>query len=388
MGGDHGPAVVVEGAADAVREFGASVILVGNRDAIEREIARLNVGNLGLEIRHASQVVGMAESPSQALRRKRDSSLSIAAELVRDGHASAFISAGNTGAAMAIAMFVIGVLRGIDRPAIATVLPSLKRATVLLDVGANVAPKPWHLFQYALMGHVYAHDILGVENPRVGLLSVGEEEGKGNALTRETYDQLKESSLNFVGNVEGRDIYNGACDVVVTDGFTGNVALKISETNYAWSVQRSGIRERHIADETEATSDLALKAAQQTIERANLVPEDIEFIAVGTTTPDMIFPSVGNILQHRLGCKRIGSIDMLAACAGSVYSLSIGAQFIQTGKYRRVLCVGAETLSKITDFTDRGTCVLLADAAGAAVLEASTDESGRIDCELYSDGQS
>jgi len=131
---------------------------------------------------------------------------------------------------MAIAMFVIGVLRGIDRPAIATVLPSLKRATVLLDVGANVAPKPWHLFQYALMGHVYARDILGVENPRVGLLSVGEEEGKGNDLTRETYEQLKESSLNFVGNVEGRDIYNGACDVVVTDGFTGNVALKISES--------------------------------------------------------------------------------------------------------------------------------------------------------------
>ena len=162
---------------------------------------------------------------------------------------------------------------------------------------------------------------------------------------------------------------------------------RMVETNDEWIVQRSGIRERHIADETEATSDLALKAAQQAIERANLVPEDIEFIAVGTTTPDMIFPSVGNILQHRLGCKRIGSIDMLAACAGSIYSLSIGAQFIQTGKYRRVLCVGAETLSKITDFTDRGTCVLLADAAGAAVLEPSTDESGLIDFDLYSDGQ-
>src|ERR671937_2207699 len=230
MGGDHGPAVVVEGAATAVRDFGASVILVGDRDAIEREIARLHVGSLGMEMRHASQVVGMAESPSQALRRKRDSSLRVAAELVRDGHASAFISAGNTGAAMAIAMFVIGVLRGIDRPAIATVLPSLKRATLLLDVGANVAPKPWHLFQYALMGHVYSRDILGVDQPRVGLLSVGEEEGKGNELTKETYEQLKDSSLNFLGNVEGREIYNGRCDVVVTDGFTGNVALKISES--------------------------------------------------------------------------------------------------------------------------------------------------------------
>jgi len=162
---------------------------------------------------------------------------------------------------------------------------------------------------------------------------------------------------------------------------------KMVETNDAWIVQRSGIRERHIVDETEATSDLALKAAQQALERANLMPEDIEFIAVGTTTPDMIFPSVGNILQQRLGCKRIGSVDMLAACAGSVYSLSIGAQFIQTGKYRRVLCVGAETLSRITDFTDRGTCVLLADAAGAAVLEPSTDDSGLIDFDLYSDGQ-
>jgi glycerol-3-phosphate acyltransferase PlsX len=230
MGSDHGPAVVVEGAVAAVREFGASVVLVGDQLSIEREITRLRAGSLGLEVRHASQVVEMAESPSQALRRKRDSSLRVAAELVRDAKASAFISAGNTGAAMAIAMFVVGVLRGIDRPAIAAVLPSLRGFTVLLDAGANVAPKPWHLFQYALMGHVYARDIIGIARPRVGLLSVGEEEGKGNALTREAYELLKESSLNFIGNVEGRDIYNGNCDVTVTDGFTGNVALKVSES--------------------------------------------------------------------------------------------------------------------------------------------------------------
>jgi len=162
---------------------------------------------------------------------------------------------------------------------------------------------------------------------------------------------------------------------------------KMVETSDEWIVQRSGIHERRIADESEATSDLAVRAAQQAIERANLVPEDIEFIAVGTTTPDMIFPSVGNIVQHRLGCRRAGSVDLLAACAGSVYSLSVGAQFIQTGKYRRVLCIGAETLSRITDFTDRGTCVLLADADGAAVLEPSEDERGIIDFDLYSDGQ-
>jgi len=230
MGGDHGPAVVVEGAIAAVREFGVSVILVGDRQAIEAEVGRLGARSLGLEIRHASEVVGMAESPSLALRRKRDSSLRVAAELVRDDKAAAFISAGNTGAAMAISMFVIGVLRGIDRPAIAAVLPSLRGFTVLIDAGANITPKPWHLFQFAIMGHVYARDILGLEGPRVGLLSVGEEEGKGNDLTREAYELLKESRLNFIGNIEGRDIYNGQCDVIVTDGFTGNVALKISES--------------------------------------------------------------------------------------------------------------------------------------------------------------
>jgi glycerol-3-phosphate acyltransferase PlsX len=230
MGGDHGPAVVVEGAVAAVREFGSSVILVGDRQAIDSELRRLDAQALGVEVRHASEVVGMAESPSLALRRKRDSSLRVAAELVRDGKAAAFISAGNTGAAMAIAMFVIGVLRGIDRPAIAAVLPGLRGFTVLVDAGANIAPKAWHLFQFAIMGHVYARDILALERPRVGLLSVGEEEGKGNDLTREAYDLLKESKLNFIGNIEGRDIYNGQCDVIVTDGFTGNVALKVSES--------------------------------------------------------------------------------------------------------------------------------------------------------------
>jgi len=163
---------------------------------------------------------------------------------------------------------------------------------------------------------------------------------------------------------------------------------KMVATSDEWIVQRTGIRQRHIADETEATSDLAIKAAQQALERASLVPEDIEFIAVGTTTPDMIFPSVGNIVQHRLGCRRAGSVDLMAACAGSVYSMVTGAQFIQTGKYKRVLCIGAETLSKITDFTDRGTCIILADAAGAAVLEATEEEDrGIIDVDLYSDGQ-
>ena len=230
MGGDFGPAVVVEGAVVAAQEYGVSSVLVGDKAAIEREIIRLRAQDLPITIRHATQVVGMAESPVQALRRKRDSSLRVAAELVKDGECQALVSAGNTGAAMAIGMFVLGVLPGVERPAIATALPSLAGFTVLIDAGANVDPKPRHLFQFAVMGHVYSRDIIGKDNPRVGLLSVGEEEGKGNELVKDTYESLRGSSLNFIGNIEGRDIYNGRCDVVVTDGFTGNVCLKISES--------------------------------------------------------------------------------------------------------------------------------------------------------------
>ncbi len=230
MGGDFGPAVVVEGAVAACREFGLSSVLVGDRAAVEREILRLKAQDLPLSVRHATQVVGMAESPSQALRRKRDSSLRVAAELVKEGECSALISAGNTGAAMAIGMFVLGVLPGVDRPAIAAAMPSLSGYTILIDAGANVDPKPRHLFQWAVMGHVYSRDIIGKDNPRVGLLSVGEEEGKGNELTKEAFEELRGSSLNFIGNVEGRDIFNGRCDVVVTDGFTGNVCLKVAES--------------------------------------------------------------------------------------------------------------------------------------------------------------
>lgn len=230
MGGDVGPAVTVEGAVAAAREYGLEIVLVGDKTALEGELGRRRAGALPITVRHASQVVEMGESPSHALRRKRDSSLRVAAELVRAGEAEAFISAGNTGAAMAIAMFVIGVLPGVDRPAIAVVLPNMQGRTVLLDVGANVDPKPRHFLQFAVMGHVYARDILGVSSPRIGLLSVGEEEGKGNELTREAFKALEASTLNFVGNVEGRDIYRGTVDVVVADGFTGNVALKVSES--------------------------------------------------------------------------------------------------------------------------------------------------------------
>jgi 3-oxoacyl-[acyl-carrier-protein] synthase-3 len=162
---------------------------------------------------------------------------------------------------------------------------------------------------------------------------------------------------------------------------------KMVETSDEWIVQRTGVRERRIVDDSEATSDLALRAAQQALERAGVEPGEIDFIVVGTTTGDMAFPTTANVVQHRLGCRNAGSADVYAACAGSVYSLSIGAQYIQTGKYRTVLCIGAECLSRITDYTDRATCILLADAAGAVVLRASDDDSGIIDTDLYSDGR-
>ena len=168
---------------------------------------------------------------------------------------------------------------------------------------------------------------------------------------------------------------------------TNHDLAKMVETSDEWIVQRTGIRERHVADETEATSDLALKAAQQALDRAGVEPEDVDLIVVGTTTGDMAFPTTANLLQQQLGGRNVGSMDVYAACSGSIYSLSVGSQFIQTGKYHTVLCVGAECLSRITDYTDRGTCILLADAAGAAVLRPSAGESGIIDVDLYSEGR-
>jgi phosphate acyltransferase len=230
MGGDRGCAPVVEGALAYVREYGDSVILVGKGERISEEISLHKSSSSFLKIHEASEVVEMDESPSTALRRKKDSSIRVGVELVRQGEAMAFVSAGNTGAVMATAMVILGTLPEVERPAIAAVMPTLKGNCILLDVGANVDCKPRQLLQFAIMGNIYAKDILGKVKPRVGLLSIGEEETKGNELTKETYKSLEEeASLIFVGMVEGRDLFSGNVDVVVCDGFTGNVALKFSE---------------------------------------------------------------------------------------------------------------------------------------------------------------
>src|SRR6202161_3758857 len=231
MGGDHAPRVEVEGAILAARELGVHVILVGREAAVREELARHKAGDLPIDVVNATDVITMTDSPSHAFRRKKESSLHVAARLVRDGRADALVSAGNTGAVMTIARFVIGTLPSVDRPALAAAFPNMKeRISVILGVGANVDSKPAQIEQFAVMGEIYYRAIWGVKRPRVALLSIGEEEAKGNDLTREAALLLKQvSSLNFIGNIEGRDIFRGNVDVIVCDGFIGNIALKLSE---------------------------------------------------------------------------------------------------------------------------------------------------------------
>ncbi|WP_347487897.1 phosphate acyltransferase PlsX [Desulfoscipio sp. XC116] len=229
MGGDYAPREIVRGAWEACRETGQQIIMVGDRGILTDELDQLGKSYTGLEIVHAEEVIAMDEAPAVAVRRKKNSSLVMAAELVRDGHAGALVSAGSTGATMAATLLRWGRIPGIARPAIAGVLPTERGVTILLDVGANVDCKPKHLVQFAVMGSLYAHKILGVDHPRVGLLNVGEESTKGNELTQETYPLLQAAPVHFHGNVEGRDIFKGTVDVVVCDGFIGNVVLKTGE---------------------------------------------------------------------------------------------------------------------------------------------------------------
>ena len=232
MGGDHAPHVPVMGALQAAKDYGINIILVGDESEIKKELSKYSFPAERIEVVHADESVSMDEQPSRALK-KRNSSIHIGTRLLKEGLADAFVSAGNTGAVMAISLFTLGRLEGVERPAISTILPNLKSKTFLLDVGANVDCKPIHLLQFAIMGEAYAKYVLKEENPKVGLLNIGEEERKGNELTKETYQLLKaakEKGLNFVGNAEGRDIYSGKFDVIVCDGFVGNVALKLSES--------------------------------------------------------------------------------------------------------------------------------------------------------------
>ena len=232
MGGDHFPKPEVEGALQAVKSLNLKVILVGREEVVTKELDRHgNWRALPIEVHHASEVITMEDSAGKAVRAKKDSSIRVAARLVRDGTAQGFVSAGNTGAVMATAKMVLGLAHGVDRPALASAFPTLNgNPVVMIDVGANVDSSPSMLAQFAVMGDIYSRLIFHTKFPKVGLLSIGEEEHKGNALTHEAMPLLKTlRHINFIGNVEGRDIYTGKVDVVVCDGFVGNVALKTSE---------------------------------------------------------------------------------------------------------------------------------------------------------------
>ncbi len=228
MGGDFGPRVTVEGALQASREYKIETLLVGIEDLIKKEYERLDHSKAKVTIINATESIGMSEGVI-SFKRKKKSSIRIGAELVKQGEAEAFVSTGNTGAVVYLSKKILGALTGVEKPALSLLIPNLKGLTLLIDVGANVNCRPHHLEQFGLMGHIFMESVLGLKNPRIGLMSVGEEDSKGNELTREAFEKLRASSLNFIGNIEGKDMYSGKADIIVSDGFTGNVALKVSE---------------------------------------------------------------------------------------------------------------------------------------------------------------
>jgi glycerol-3-phosphate acyltransferase PlsX len=230
MGGDFAPGVVIDGAVQAVKEYDLEVILVGDEAQVNPLLTKKNYDHKKISVVHASEVIDMHDSPALSVRRKRDSSMVVGVKLVKEGKGDAFFSAGNTGAEVCAATLTLGLLPGVERPGIATVMPSLKGIFLVIDVGANIDPKPLHLLQYAVMGSVYCQQILNKPNPTVGLLNVGEEESKGTGFLKEAHELLSKSHLNFIGNVEGKHLFAGDCDIIVCDGFVGNVTLKVTES--------------------------------------------------------------------------------------------------------------------------------------------------------------
>lgn len=230
MGSDNAPAVEVEGAIQAIDEYGYDLVLVGDETRIQEELKKYPDHSKNIAVKHTTETIAMHDPAAISVRRKRDSSIVVGLEMIKKGHGDAFISAGNTGAVVCAATLSLRLLPGIERPGIAILIPTMTGPSLIIDVGANINPKPIHLLQYGIMADAYSRYILHKENPKVGLLNVGEEEGKGTESIKETHTLLSESKLNFIGNIEGRDIYSGTADIVLCDGFVGNVILKVSES--------------------------------------------------------------------------------------------------------------------------------------------------------------
>jgi glycerol-3-phosphate acyltransferase PlsX len=300
MGGDNSPRHEVDGAVKAARRWQIPIVLVGQSEIVAEELAKHDTQGLDIRIEHASEVVGMQDSASDAVRKKKDSSIRVSFNMVKEGRVNAVVSTGNSGATMAAGMFVLKRIPGIDRPAIATLVPNLEDQTLVLDVGGNVDCKPPHLVQFALMGSVYAAQMLGKTTPRVGLLSNGSEESKGNELTREANQILKRTSLNYVGYTEGRDIYNANVDVVVCDGFVGNVVLKVSEglAEAIGSILREEFSSRFLSKLGYLLARPALKAFKKKVDYAEyggaplLGVQGTAMICHGSSNPQAIMNAI------------------------------------------------------------------------------------------------
>jgi len=252
MGGDRDPGVIIRGAVAAARlkkPAELEIVLVGDEDTIRAELADLDTTGISIDCVHTSETISMSESPATAVRRKKNASIPVGVRLLKENKADAFVGAGNTGAIVASSLVTLGRLHGVSRPAITTFFPSQSKGAVVLDVGANHECVPRHLLHFAVMGTVFAEHQLGIVNPRVGILNIGEEPTKGNELVKAAYGLLQETDLNFIGNVEGRDIFSGAVDVVVCDGFVGNVALKLSESivTFLTHIVKLEIKKRNLA---------------------------------------------------------------------------------------------------------------------------------------------
>ncbi len=328
MGGDFAPREIVKGALNAALELGLGIILVGDEELLRAELYDCDTSGL-VSIVHAPEVIDMKEHPAVAVRRKKGSSIVRAAQLVKEGSAAAMVSAGSTGAVMASALLGLGRIKGVDRPAIAGVLPNEKGLTVLLDAGANVDCKPQHLLQFGIMGYLYAKKILGIANPRVGLLSNGEEETKGNEVTQAAYPMLLNAGINFIGNVEGRDIFCGTVDVVVCDGFIGNIVLKTGEglAGALLKMMKEEVTKSWLAKMGTVMAEPALKGLQRRIDYSEyggaplLGANGVFIICHGRSTAKAIKNAInvaGESVENRL-------VEAIRECMKNVNKKGVGA---------------------------------------------------------------